>query len=80
MTGDGPDLHTEVQAKIVKVFGPDRGAALLRSVLVQLGLASVADEHDLLRVADLLQTRPGFEGTVGAMLAVMATVRRTRPR
>jgi hypothetical protein len=64
---------------LVKVFGPDHGQALLRRLPAQLGLAEIADEADLLRVAVLLQPRPGFEGTVGAMLAVMAAVRRTIP-
>jgi len=53
---------------------------LLRRLLAEAGLVEIASEADLLRVAELLQTRPGFEGTVGAMLAVMAVVRRSRPR
>lgn len=75
-----PELHDIVEAKLVKVFGPDRGQVLLRRLLAEAGIAEVVSEADLLRVAELLQTRPGFEGTVGAMLAVMAVVRRSRPR
>lgn len=78
--GGKPEMHALVEAKFVKVFGPDRGAALLRRLLEQLGLRAVADDRDLLRVAELLQARPGFEGTLGAMLAVMATMHRTRVR
>lgn len=72
-----PELHALVEAKLVKVFGPERGQALLRGLLAQLRITEVVDEVDLLRVAELLQTRPGFEGTVGAMLAVTAAVRRS---
>lgn len=75
-----PDLHAQVEAKLIKVFGPERGAELLRRVLAQLTLASVNTTADLHRVAELLQTRSGFEGTVGAMLAVMAAVRQSQLR
>lgn len=85
LTAGKPELHALVEAKLVKVFGPDRGQALLRSLLGQLHIAEISGEAELLRVAELLQTRPGFEGTVGAMLAVTAAVRRShttdsRPR
>jgi hypothetical protein len=72
---DDPTLHELVERKLVRVFGPERGAALLRSLLAELRLGAVRTTGELHRVADLLQTHPGFERTAGAMLAVMAAVR-----
>ena len=76
----GDDLHALVEAKIVKVFGRGRGAAPPPPLLRRPGLPAPAGAGDLVRVAELLQTRSGFEATVGAMLAVMAAVRRSQPR
>jgi len=73
-------LHAIVEAKLVKVFGAERGAELLRSLLAELRLATVATNTELMRVADLLQQRPGFERTAGAMLSVMAAVRQSAGR
>lgn len=76
--GRDEGLHTLVEGKLVKVFGPDRGRDLLRGLLGELRLGSVDTTADLVRVADLLQTRQGFERTAGAMLSVMAAVRAAR--
>lgn len=70
-------LHEQVERKLVKIFGADRSAELLRLLLADLKLAAVVTTDDLIRVADLLQTRQGFEKTAGAMLSVMAAMRRS---
>lgn len=74
------DLHGLVERKLARVFGPERAARLLRSLLAELRLSAVATTDDLERVAVLLQTHDGFEQTAGAMLAVMAAVRRSAGR
>lgn len=73
-------LHEQVERKLIKIFGADRGAELLRLLLADLRLTAVVTTDDLIRVADLLQTRQGFEKTAGAMLSVMAAVRRSGGR
>lgn len=73
-------LHGLVEGKLSKVFGPERGPEMLRGLLAELRLPSVATNDDLARVADLLQTRQGFERTAGAMLSVMVAVRRSAGR
>ncbi len=70
------ELQALVEAKLARVFGAERGGELLRGSLAELRLTGVHTTDDLVRVADLLQTRTGFERTVGAMLSVMAAVRR----
>ena len=71
------ELHEQVERKLVRVFGDERGAALLRGLLVELRLPAITTNDELTRLADLLQTRQGFERTAGAMLSVMAAVRRS---
>ncbi len=71
------DLHTLVERKLIKVFGPEHGRELLRTVLKEIGLPALDTTQDLTRLADRLQTRQGFEATAGAMLSVMAAVRRS---
>lgn len=73
-------LHGVVEGKLSKVFGTDRGPELLRGLLTELRLPTIETTDELVRVADLLQTRQGFERTAGAMLAVMAAVRRSSGR
>lgn len=73
-------LHALVEGKLVKVFGADRGRELLRGLLGELRLSTLGTTAELARVAELLQTREGFERTAGAMLAVMAAVRRSAGR
>ncbi|MDO9016282.1 MAG: hypothetical protein Q8S73_10110 [Deltaproteobacteria bacterium] len=75
-----PALHGLVESKLVKVFGVERGMVLLDGLLSQLGLAAVDTTADLARLADLLEKQPGFEGTVGAVLSVMAAMRRSQGR
>ena len=74
------DLHGLVEGKLARVFGPERATRLLRSMLAELRLPTVGTTDDLERVAALLQTHDGFEQTAGAMLAVMAAVRRSAGR
>lgn len=74
------ELHELVERKLIKVFGAERGAEMLRGLVAELRLPSVRTTDELSRVADLLQTRQGFERTAGAMLAVMAAVRRSAGR
>ena len=82
--GDTPprdaELHEQVERKLLKVFGNEHGAELLRGLLADLRLPAVGSTDDLNRLADLLQTRQGFERTAGAMLSVMAAVRRISGR
>jgi hypothetical protein len=73
-------LHELVEGKLSKVFGADRGPELLRGLLTELRLPAIETTDQLVRVADLLQTRQGFERTAGAMLSVMAAVRRSAGR
>lgn len=73
-------LHALVEAKLVKIFGPGRGGELLRELLGELRLPALETTAELARLAELLQTRQGFERTAGAMLAVMAEVRRSASR
>lgn len=68
-------LHQLVREKLTKVFGRSRGDALLRNVMLEVQLESVSTTAELLRVAEALQRRSGFEATTGAMLAVMASIR-----
>ena len=70
-----PDLHALVVQKLSKVFGASRARELLGDVLRETGLERVVSIDDLVRVAEALQTRGGFEATVGAMLAVQAAMR-----
>ena len=78
-TLDG-ELHALVERKLVKIFGNERGGELLRTLLADLKLPAVATTADLVRLADLLQTRQGFERTAGAMLSVMAAMRNSGRR
>lgn len=78
--GHDAALHGLVEGKLGKVFGPERGPELLRGLLTELRLTTILTTDDLSRVADLLQTRQGFERTAGAMLSVMAAVRRSAGR
>jgi hypothetical protein len=65
-----------VVEKLTKVFGERRGRELLGQVLAELRLPCVTSTEDLARFAEALQTRGGFEATTGAMLGVLATMRR----
>ena len=78
--GGADDLHELVERKLTRVFGFDRANRLLRSTLADLRLPAVETTDDLECVAALLQTHDGFEQTAGAMLAVMAAVRRSARR
>ncbi len=71
-----PELHGLVVQKLTKVFGEQRARELLANVLGEVRLAQVVSLDDLMRVAEALQKRGGFEATTGAMLAVQATMRR----
>ena len=35
------ELHEQVERKLIKVFGPERGAALLNGLLAELRLSSI---------------------------------------
>lgn len=72
------ELHQLVREKLTKVFGSSRGDALLRNVMQEVQVSSVGTTEELLRVAEALQRRSGFEATTGAMLAVMASIRISR--
>lgn len=70
------DLRELAERKLTRVFGAERGRALLASVLAEAGLAAVATPDDLARVAVALERRGGFEATAGTMLAVIASLRK----
>jgi hypothetical protein len=74
------ELHGIVEAKLIKVFGPERASALLRSVLPQMKLEKIETTDELARLAELLEARSGFEATIGTVLSVMAAVRRSQGR
>jgi hypothetical protein len=75
-----PELHALVVQKLTKVFGEPRARDLLADVLREVRLEQVVTTHDLVNVAESLQRRGGFEGTVGVMLAVQAAMRRVSDR
>lgn len=69
------ELHGLVVQKLTRVFGEERARELLASTLAEARLEVVATPDHLMRVAQILQTRGGFEATTGAMLAVQAVMR-----
>lgn len=75
MTTPGDDLGALVERKLARVFGSERGLALLRAVLAELGLETIETNADLQRVAAALERRGGFEATAGTMLSVLAATR-----
>lgn len=60
------------RAKLVRVFGDDRGQALLDKAVTQAGLKTISTPDELLAVARALESYGGIEGAVGAMLSVSA--------
>ena len=76
MSAPSEDLGAVVERKLTRVFGAERGAALLQAVLGELGLQAVSTATDLERVASALERRGGFEATAGTMLAVLAATRK----
>lgn len=73
--GPSEDLAAVVERKLTRVFGAERGVALLQAVLRELGLETVSSTTDLERVASALERRGGFEATAGTMLSVLAATR-----
>lgn len=74
MTPAPNDWHGVAVAKLTKVMGDEAGAALARAVLDEIGLAALGSSADLRRFADALSARGGFEGAVGGLLALHATM------
>lgn len=60
--------------KLTRVFGEERGRALLESGLTTAGLRSVESAEDLMKLARALEQRGGLERAVGAMLSVQAVM------
>ncbi len=75
---DDPSLRAVALAKLTRVLGVDRSEQELALALAELELSAIATVDDLDRVAQVLQRRPGFVATVGAMLAVDVAMRRLR--
>jgi|GEM_PF-6332518 len=76
MTERAEDLGAVAERKLARVFGAERGAALLRAVLEELRLDAVRTVDDLEQVAAALEKRGGFEATAGTMLSVLAATQR----
>lgn len=70
------DLHTQVLRRLTRIFGEARAEALVAELLAGLGIARVETTDQLERLASALKERGGFEATAGAMLGVLAAMRR----
>lgn len=59
-------------SKMTRVLGGQRAVQLHAAVLAECNLPHLATAADLAVFAEALSRRPGFEGTLGTMLAVDA--------
>lgn len=75
---EGDALEALAFEKMSRVLGPTRAQQLRTQVMTEAGLTRIADAEDLLRFAKVLMTRSGFEGSVGALLSVQASIRGAR--
>ena len=64
--------------KMSRVLGASRAAQLYAQVMTEARLSELRDADDLMRFARALTVRGGFEGSVGAILSVQATIRGAR--
>ena len=60
--------------KLTRVFGDERGRALLADGLLSAGLKEITSAEDLMKLARALEKRGGLERAVGAMLSVQAVM------
>ncbi len=67
--------HAVAREKLVRIFGPLRGEQLLRDVLQELGLETIASVNDLAAVGDRLSAMGGFVGSLGVVLKTHASLR-----
>ena len=73
------DPHEFAVTSLVHVLGAEVAAAVMSSVLAEVGIRRITNPHELLAFGRALQTRGGFEGATGAMLAVEALLRGASP-
>lgn len=79
MTKDGPnELYDFALGKAARVLGPDRARRLIEGLLDELGI-ELRTPQDLIVLSERMSRLGGFEGAVGAMLGVAATLRGGTP-
>lgn len=72
---DGPTDYTALaREKMIRVLGAARAEELLRSVLAEVKLEALASPADLHRFGHALSLRGAFEGAVGALLCLQASI------
>lgn len=71
-------LETLAAEKMTRVLGTTRAQKLFAEIMEEIGLEKLSTPEELLKFAKALSLRPGFEGTVGNMLAVTAILRGAR--
>lgn len=74
----GDALEALALEKMSRVLGPTRAQQLHAQVLAEARLERIGDADDLMQFAKVLMTRSGFEGSVGALLSVQASIRGAR--
>lgn len=71
----GSEWDELARTKVTKVLGPAEGESVMRSALAEVGLQHLESVDDLHRFSQVVIGRGGFAAAVGAMLALMATLR-----
>lgn len=74
-TQESDALEALAREKMSRVLGASRAAQLYAQVMAEVRLSELRDADDLMRFAQALAARGGFEGSVGALLCVQATIR-----
>ena len=77
-SGASEALETLAREKMSRVLGATRAAQLYAQVMTEVRLSELRDADDLLQFAQALTSHGGFEGSVGALLSVQATIRGAR--
>jgi hypothetical protein len=72
---DSAGLETLAREKMSRVLGASRAEQLYGQIMAEVQLEALGTPDDLMRFARALTTRGGFEGSVGALLCVQATIR-----
>lgn len=75
----GSEWDELARTKLTKVLGPAEGESVMRTALAESGLTSLESVDDLHRFSQAVIGRGGFAAAVGAMLALMATLRGASP-
>ncbi|MBL4685507.1 MAG: hypothetical protein JKY37_13010 [Nannocystaceae bacterium] len=66
------DGSTPAFAKVTKMIGAEKGSALIRETLLEMGVEELSFPNDRLRFALVLVAKGGLVGAIGSAIKVQA--------